>query len=227
MSVLDQLADGLIVSCQAYGDEPMNRPEIMAAVAQSAVRGGACAIRAEGITDLVAVRDVVETGLIGLVKVGSDGVFITPTLDHALAVAATGCEIVALDGTRRTRPDGRTLAETITGLRRSWPEIVVMADCGSTADAIAAVEAGADVLGTTLAGYTDERPLTDGPDLAVLAEICAQVEVPVIAEGRYARPEHLRAARRAGAFAVCVGSAVTHPERITQALLRDASNGDC
>lgn len=221
MSVLDQLADGLIISCQAYPGEPMNRPEIMAAVAQSAVRGGACAIRAQGVADLMAVREVVPTPLIGLVKSGTEGVFITPTLDSALSVAATGCEIVALDGTRRPRPDGRSLAETITRLRDTWPDVLVMADCGSVADALAAVAAGADVVGTTLAGYTTERRLTAGPDLAVLAEICASTDIPVIAEGRYATTEHIREARRAGAFAVCVGSAVTHPERITQTLLRD------
>lgn len=40
---------------------------------------------------------------------------------------------------------------------------MVMADCGSLDDALVAPDAGADLLGTTLAGCTDERPRTDGP----------------------------------------------------------------
>lgn len=38
-------------------------------------------------------------------------------------------------------------------------------------DALASVEAGADIIGTTLAGYTGERPRTDGPDLELLEQV--------------------------------------------------------
>ena len=48
-----------------------------------------------------------------------------------------------------------------------------MADCGSLADAAAAVEAGADLIGTTLAGYSGERPKTQGPDLSLLEQIAS------------------------------------------------------
>lgn len=225
MSVVEHIRGGLVVSCQAYGDEPMNRPEVMAAVAQSAVRGGACAIRARGVADLEAVREAVDVPVIGLDKFGDHGVFITPTLENALMIAATGCEVVALDGTGRPRPDGLSLAETVAGLKQRFPTTLVMADCATTEEARAAVEAGADLVGTTLAGYTQDRAMTDGPDLAVLAEICASVGIPVIAEGRYATAEHVRQALGHGAHAVCVGSAITHPERITRALLAELTSG--
>ncbi len=98
---------------------------------------------------------------------GESDVFITPTLAHARAVADAGADIVAIDGTRRPRPDGLTLAETIAQLRETH-DVLVMADCGSLDDAIAAEEAGADYLGTTLSGYTGERPKTAGPDLELI-----------------------------------------------------------
>ena len=212
---LDTLRSSLIVSCQAYPGEPMRDPRTTAQVAQSAVIGGAAAVRVQGIGDIQAVRSAVEVPVIGLWKDGHDGVFITPTLHHALACAAAGAHIVALDGTRRERPDGLSLAETIDGVHRQSPALV-MADCGSAADALAAAEAGADIIGTTLAGYTGERPKTDGPDLQLLHELAAlELGRPVIAEGRIHIPAQGRAALDAGAFAVVVGTAITHPATIT------------
>lgn len=90
-----------------------------------------------------------------------------------------------------------------------------MADCGSLDDALAAQDAGADVLGTALAGYSGERPRTEGPDLELVELLATCCERPVIAEGRIHTPSQAAAALRAGAFAVCVGTAITHPTTIT------------
>ena len=212
---LDELAGQLVVSAQAYPGEPMRDPRTMAQVAASAVAGGAAAIRVQGIADIQFARAAVEVPVIGLWKDGHDGVFITPTLRHALACANAGAQIVAIDGTRRPRPDGLTLAETIAGVHENSNSLV-MADCGSFDDAVGAVEAGADLIGTTLAGYTDERPKTDGPDLELIAAIAgAKLGKPLIAEGRIHSPAQARAALDAGAFSVVVGTAITHPTTIT------------
>lgn len=159
-ALLDSLKGKLIISCQAYPGEPMLDPRTMSRVALSAVIGGAAAIRAKGLDDLRAIRAVVDVPIIGLVKVGDVGVYITPTLKDCIDVAETGCEVVALDGTRRPRPDGLTLAETVAGLKEGFPEVLVMADCGSADDAVAAQDAGCDIIGTTLVGYSGERPKT-------------------------------------------------------------------
>lgn len=214
-SVLEQLRGGLIVSCQAYPGEPMRDPDTMARIAQACVEGGAVAIRAQGLDDLRAIRGVVDVPIIGLWKDGAEGVYITPTLDHARAVADTGCEIVAIDATRRPRPDGRTFADTVAGLRESHPEVLIMADCGSACDAVTAQAAGADILGTTLAGYTGERPKSTGPDLALLSEMLVFADRPIVVEGRLHTPGQAAQAMRAGAYAVCVGTAITHPTTIT------------
>ncbi|MBV1779965.1 N-acetylmannosamine-6-phosphate 2-epimerase [Paeniglutamicibacter sp. ABSL32-1] len=214
-SDLTALKGALVVSAQAYPGEPMRDPRTMAQVAASAVIGGAKAVRVQGLADIAATRSAVQVPVIGLFKDGHDGVFITPTLHHALAVAAAGAHIIALDGTRRPRPDGLSLAETIAGIRER-SGATVMADCGSLDDAVAAAAAGADLIGTTLAGYTGERPKTQGPDLELLeAIIAADLGVPVIAEGRIHTPAQARAALDAGAHAVVVGTAITHPATLT------------
>ncbi len=214
MNVIDRLRGGLIVSCQAYPGEAMRDPRTMVQVARAAAAGGAVAVRLQGIDDVALGVQKLDVPVVGIWKEGDVGVVITPTLEHARALAAAGAQVVALDGTRRPRPDGRTLAETVRGLRADY-DVVVMADCGSLADALAAEEAGVDLLGTTLAGYTGERPLTDGPDLGLVASIAAGTRLPVIAEGRIHTPAHAIAALAAGAMAVCVGTAITHPTTVT------------
>jgi N-acylglucosamine-6-phosphate 2-epimerase len=217
-ALLEGLKGRLVVSCQAYPGDPMMDPNTMAQVAQTVVQYGASGIRGKGLEDLRAMREVLDVPIIGLVKVGDSGVFITPTLKDCLEVAETGCEIVALDGTRRPRPDGLTLAETIAGLKAEYPDVLVMADCGSLADAQAAHEAGADILGTTLVGYSGERPMTDGPDWECIDEVIAygdEVGKPVFIEGRIHTPQDAAETIRRGAWSVVVGTAITHPGRIT------------
>lgn len=212
---LESLRGQLIVSCQAYPGEPMRDPRTTGQVAASAVTGGAAAVRVQGLSDVQHTRSAVEVPVIGLWKDGHDGVFITPTLRHALAVANAGAHVVAIDGTRRSRPDGLTLAQTVAAIHAE-SHALVMADCGSFDDAAAAVHAGADLVGTTLSGYTGERPKTSGPDLDLLGHIAeADFGVPLIAEGRIHTPAQARQALDAGAFAVVVGTAITHPATIT------------
>ncbi|MCB5283467.1 N-acetylmannosamine-6-phosphate 2-epimerase [Arthrobacter sp. AL08] len=212
---LESLRSRLIVSCQAYPGEPMRDPRTTAQLAASAVIGGAAAVRVQGLADIQHTRAAVEVPVIGLWKDGHDGVLITPTLRHALAVANAGAHIVAIDGTRRQRPDGLSLAATVAGIR-GGSHALVMADCGSYDDAAAAVDAGVDLIGTTLAGYTSERTKTQGPDLELLERIAAAAfGKPLIAEGRIHTPEQARQALGAGAFAVVVGTAITHPATIT------------
>ncbi|MFV0429191.1 MAG: N-acetylmannosamine-6-phosphate 2-epimerase [Arachnia sp.] len=210
----------LIISCQAYPGEPMNDRYVMTRVALAAERGGAAAIRAQGVADVSSIAQAVSVPVIGLWKEGVGDVFITPTLNHALAIVSAGATVVAMDGTRRKRPDGLSLSTTITRLKQH-SRVEVMADCGSLADAQASEAAGADYLGTTLAGYTGERPRTEGPDLELVAQIATSCSLPVVAEGRFRTAAEVRAALDMGAFSVCVGTAITHPQRLTERMIRE------
>lgn len=213
-ALVAQLRHRLVVSCQAYPGEPMRDPDTMRRVALAAAAGGAAGIRAQGLADIAVIRDAVGLPVIGLWKDGDDDVFITPTLDHALAVARAGAHVVALDGTSRPRPDGRTLGETVAAVHERTGALV-MADCATFEEGVAAAEAGADLVGTTLAGYTAYTRKQPGPDLDLVARLAREIDVPVVAEGRIHTPVQAAQALRAGAWAVVVGTAITHPTTIT------------
>ncbi len=213
---LHRLRGGLIVSCQAPPDDPLSGPEMMSRLARSVLAGGAVGIRAEGLDDLAAIRQHVEVPIIGLVKEGAAGVYITPTAAHAEAVAALGVELVAVDATDRPRPDGRPLGDTIAAVHRRGVGLV--ADVADLEQGRAAATAGADVVATTLSGYVG-GPVPHEPDLGLVAALAMELTVPVIAEGRYRTADHVRAALAAGAWAVVVGTAITRPQLITRTLI--------
>ena len=68
IDVLDKLRGGLVASCQPVDEGPMDRPDIVAAMAQAAVLGGAAGLRIEGVENLRAVRPFVSVPIIGIVK---------------------------------------------------------------------------------------------------------------------------------------------------------------
>ncbi|WP_051479234.1 N-acetylmannosamine-6-phosphate 2-epimerase [Arthrobacter sp. H5] len=221
-SILDRLRGQLIVSCQAYPGEPLRGSIHMVAIALSVLAGGAAGVRLEGLDDIRAVRAATPAPIIGLWKVGDNGVYITPTLSAAEEVARAGADVVALDGTGRSRPDGLTLAETIQRLKATSP-VLVMADVSTAEEGIAAAEAGADIVSTTLAGYTPYSRPGPAPDLQLITELAGAVTVPVFAEGRIATPDVAAAALQLGATAVVVGSAITHPQSITARFVHSTS----
>lgn len=228
VDLVEALRGGLVVSCQAYPGEPLRTPDVMCRMAQAARDGGAAGIRAQGIDDIAAIRNALDLPLIGLWKDGDDEVFITPTLEHALAVADAGAHVVALDGTLRPRPDGLSLAETVAAVHERT-DVLVMADCSTLEEGLAAVEAGADIVGTTLSGYTAYTVRGEGPDLALVRALSDRTRVPVVAEGRISTPAQAAEAIRSGAHAVVVGTAITHPTTITgwfAAALADATTDE-
>jgi N-acylglucosamine-6-phosphate 2-epimerase len=205
----------IVVSCQARADNPLHGPEPMALMARAAVEGGAAAIRANGPADVAAIRAAVDVPILGINKLGDPaGVFITPSVDAAEAVVAAGARIVAIDGTLRPRPDGRSLRDHVAEIHERL-DVEVMADCDSLEAGIAAREAGADIIATTLSGYTG-GPIPDGPDVELVARLVAALDCPIVAEGRYWTRADVRAGFDAGAHAIVVGTAITNPMEITR-----------
>jgi N-acylglucosamine-6-phosphate 2-epimerase len=212
--LLERMRGGLVVSCQAPAEDPFSGPEIMSRLADSVVRAGAVGIRAEGLNDLRAIRQRIVDPLIGLWKDPTGELIITPTLKHALAVAATGADILAVDGTARQRPDDLSLAQVIQSVHRQT-NCLVMTDVSTFEEGVAAQAAGADTVATTLSGYTRYSQGSEGPDLDLVEELASRLTVPVFAEGRIGTPEDARRALDRGAWAVVVGTAITSPARIT------------
>lgn len=221
-ALLEQIRGGLIVSCQAAQGDAFFGPDYVSRFAMSAVRGGACGIRANTVPDVAAIMAAVEVPVIGLIKRDYEGCscYITPTMREVEELAAVEVPVIAVDATDRPHPDGQDGAAFLRAIRARFPERLLMADISTFAEGMAAAEAGADLVSTTLSGYTEESPKSDLPDFELLRRLAAQSPVPVIAEGRLWTPEQLRQAMDLGAFAAVVGSAVTRPHEITRHFLQ-------
>ena len=216
-ALIESLKGKLIVSCQAYPGEPLRHPETMAQMARACELGGAAAIRCQGLADIAAIKGRVEVPVIGLWKEGHEGVYITPTLRHALACVNAGCDVVAIDATDRPRPDGSTFEEIVAGLR-AQTNTLIMADCATIEDIRRGVAAGCDLVSTTLSHGVAaiDCTMADGPDLPLLRQAVEEFpDFPVVCEGRVHTPADAQAAIAAGAWSVVVGTAITHPTSIT------------
>lgn len=217
MDYAGNIPKGLIVSCQAKPGSPLRLPAVMAAMAQAAELGGAAAIRANGVDDISAIRAAVKLPIIGINKIVHPGfdVFITPTLDSAEEVVKAGADIIAMDATLRPRPDQLSTSAAVRLYKHSL-NVPIMADISTLAEGLAAAEAGADIIATTLSGYTPYSRQESGADFLLIAELVAHLHQPIIAEGRFASPEDARRALELGAYAVVVGTAITAVDWVTQ-----------
>ena len=214
--LLRRLRGGLIVSCQSEVGEPLHGLAYMVAMAVAAEIGGAAGIRANHPNNIIAIGATVVLPVIGIYKDNIPGyaVRITPTLSHAQAVAAVGADILAVDATARPHPDGLSLRERIWIIHNEL-DIPVMADIATLEEGLVAEDAGADLVATTLSGYTENSPAQEGPDFELVSALAARLSVPLVAEGRIATPAQAAQALDLGAFAVVVGAAITRPHWIT------------
>ncbi len=216
VDVIEQIKGGLVVSCQSEEGSPFHHPDFMARFARCAEMGGAVGIRAKE-PDIRAIKQMCSLPVLGIDKVYFEGfeVYITPRFEDAQRIAAAGAELIALDATPRPRPGGDTAEEIIRRIKDEL-RLPVMADISTVEEAAAAEEMGADLVATTLSGYTDYSPRGDEPDWDLLEAVIGAVKVPVVAEGGFTTPAEARRALDMGAWALVVGSAITRPIDITK-----------
>lgn len=220
MGVIARLERGLIVSCQATEDTPFYGPVFMSAMARAAEMGGAVGIRANGPADIAAIKNSVGLPVIGIWKIVYDGYepYITATLEAAQEIAEAGADIIALDATLRPHPGDLSAQQLIADVKALG--LPVMADISTFEEGIAAAEAGADIVATTMSGYTRYSPQSDQPDFQLIEGLARALSIPVIAEGKIGTPDQARKAIDLGAFAVVVGAAITQPWAITEKFAR-------
>lgn len=213
------LKSGLIVSCQVPDDTAINTPEFIAAQAETVVQAGAAGIRAQGIANVAAVSNVTDLPIIGLVKryIDSSPVYITPLVSDVVELEKAGATVVAIDATGRLRPGGQSLKDFIEQVR-AVSSIPLLADVDSVESALAAEELGCEAVATTLSGYTD-IPVAGLPNINLISEIAKVVKVPIIAEGGFNQVNHVEQALKAGAWSVCIGTAITNPYLLTKYFL--------
>lgn len=207
---IQSLHHGLIVSCQAPADSPLHDPLVIAAMAQAAVNQGAVGVRIDTAYHVSALRQRVKVPIIGLWKQQIEGceVYITPRFEDAAAIASAGADIIAIDATLRERPQGETVAGLIKRIHDELGKLV-MADVDTIESAIAAADAGADLVGTTLYGYTNQTKDLSLPGFDLLVQMVEKLNIPVICEGGISSPQMARKALELGAYAVVVGTAIT------------------
>ncbi|MGV3467296.1 MAG: N-acetylmannosamine-6-phosphate 2-epimerase [Heyndrickxia sp.] len=212
----DRIKKGLIVSCQALEDEPLHGSEVMAKMAKAAAMGGAIGIRANGVEDITAIKQVVNLPIIGLIKRNypDSEVYITPTLKEVNELLSVGVDIIALDATKRVRPNGESFEELVKHIQNNG--VRVMADISTLEEGRLAESLNVDCVSTTLSGYTAYSTKKYGPDFKLLKETTRELKIPVIAEGQIHMPEQVTEALKIGAHAVVVGSAITRPQLITE-----------
>lgn len=211
--ILSRLRGSLIASCQPVRGGVFDEPELVALFARAAIAGGCAGLRVEGLADLRAVRAVTELPVVGLVKYEPAGerLFITPALKDVQDLADAGADIIAFDATARERPV--PVQELIRAIHTRG--LLAMADVATAAEGVAALQADADFVASTLSGYTLDSPPGPEPDFALLSELHS-AGARVVAEGRITTPEQAAEAIKRGAFAVTVGTAISRPELISE-----------
>ena len=220
--ILNKIKGGLIVSCQALKTEPLYDSYIMSKMAWAAYLGGAVGIRANTVVDIKAIKEKVDLPVIGIIKeeYPDSDVYITPTMKEVDALVEIKCEIIALDATKRVRPNGVELRDFFTEVRAKYPNQLFMADTSCFEEGALAEELGFDLIGTTMAGYT---PYTKGralPDLELIRKYSENLSKPIIAEGGIWSPDDLINVYKAGAFSAVCGTAITRPMDITKRFVK-------
>ncbi|MEA4811276.1 MAG: N-acetylmannosamine-6-phosphate 2-epimerase [Anaerolineaceae bacterium] len=218
--IIRQLQNKLIVSCQAFPEEPLYGADIMAKMAVASVEGGAAGIRACWPENIKLIKQSVTVPVVGINKVINgeynvrDDIIITPSLESALIIAEADADIIALDGTLRKRTYDE-FASMVSKLKQMTQK-PLMADISTLDEAVMAQELGFDIVSTTLSGYTRYSKQCNGPDLDLIEAIHNKITLPINAEGRFIKPEDIEKAFQLGAWCMTIGSAITRPEFITR-----------
>ena len=221
-NTVEKLKGIVVVSVQAMPSEPLYPEKCMAAMMKSVLNGGAGALRVAGARDVRSAKALTNVPVIGLTKPNQipknwkEIVYITPTVKDVIELVDAGADIVALDATQRKRPDNEKLEDLIKFIHIK--KRIAMADISTLEEGIAAKNAGADILSTTLAGYTLESASSPAnePDFELLKQLVEQTNMPVALEGRIWEPEQVDRAFELGAHCVVIGSAITRPQLITK-----------
>jgi len=222
LEVLSKINKKIIISCQASSGEPIYEENSLISIIKSVINGGASGLRLAGVKDIEETRKFSDIPIIGITKPDplpenwKEIVYITPTFEDAKKISDAGADIIAIDGTSRKRPK-ENLAELIEKIHTDLNKLV-MVDCATAEEGLMCALMGADIISTTLSGYTQNTldKNKDEPDFEMLEQLVKSVNCPIILEGRIWSVEHARKAFELGAHSVVIGSAVTRPQLITK-----------
>lgn len=216
----DKFPKGLIVSCQLDSKEPFFTAQHSALFAASAERGGAVAIRADGLESIQEIRATSRLPVIGCIRKQQGNFKITtPDMIAVEKLARSGVAAIAIDGTNKERMDKSMGIRLIADVRKRFSELIIVADVSSFEEGVMAADVGADAVSMVLFGRTEETihlANTTQDYLKLVYKLASTLGVPILAEGFIFSTQDAEAAIQSGAYSVIVGAAITRPIVITQ-----------
>ncbi len=226
MDMINRLKHKVVVSVQAMPSEPLYLEKCMVAMMKSVIKGGAGGLRVAGARDVKNAKNLFEVPVIGLTKPDvipknwQEIVYITPTLKEVISLVEAGADIIAFDGTMRQREGSCTLEEIIKYIKIN--KRISMADISTLEEGLNAAKLGANILSTTLSGYTTQSLNVNQtePDFELLENLVKETDKPVVLEGRIWEPWQVEKAFELGAHCVVIGSAITRPQLITKRFIQ-------
>jgi N-acylglucosamine-6-phosphate 2-epimerase len=188
----------------------------MARLAEAAERGGAVAVKVDGPEAVRAVRTATTLPVLAvhIAEHGEGRRVITPSVGHAHDLLDAGADIVELEADAAARA---ALGQDVSALLGAVVDLgaPVKAGVQRVEDGVAAQRAGAALVGSSTMGYGGAGSAAPAPDLGLVADLVAALDVPVSAERGFAALADVSRARALGARYVVVGSAITDPVFLT------------
>ncbi|MCR4881770.1 MAG: N-acetylmannosamine-6-phosphate 2-epimerase [bacterium] len=225
--VLGKIKNKIIVSVQAMPSEPLYDEVCINALIKSVINGGAAGLRVAGVRDVKNAKKLADVPVIGITKPSKipsnykELVYITPTIKDAASIIDAGADIVAFDATFRNRGTKENILQIINFIHSKGR--LAMADISTFEEGIINSLLGADIISTTLSGYTTySEKNSSEPDFELAEKLSKTIDVPIILEGRIWSPEEVTKAFDSGAFSVVIGSAITRPQLITKRFVKAA-----
>lgn len=214
--MLKGLKNSIIVSIQSTEGDPTHFEEAKIAYMKSAIQGGAKGFRLADEADIKNAKKLFpQIAVIGITKPKKipenykELVYITPSVEDANKVISWGADIVAFDGTKRH--NYKEILDFIHSKNK-----LAMADISTLEEALEARAEGADIISTTLSGYTTYSRQIEEPDFELLRSCAKDLDCPVIMEGRIWEKNQVERAFSLGASSVVIGSAITRPWLIVE-----------
>lgn len=221
MNNVSRMKNGLIVSCVLNKLDPMNEKETILKLAIAAEKGGASAVKVEGLENIKLVKSRVKIPVIGSVEVLSgnhiqqEDISITPTIYLAEQIYESGADMISIDCTIRKGRSEKFVSDFIKSVRLVCDSLI-MAEISNLEEGQLASASGVDIISTSLSNNEENLNECGRPSYNLVEQLKKRISTPINAEGNINYPADARNIIEKGAYCVTVGHAIISPEYLTK-----------